>query len=67
MGLIPGWEDPLEEEMATHSTIFAWKIPWTQEPGGYSPWGHKEPKTHAHTCMAGKSVPKSYLGNVWPI
>ena len=29
-----GWEDPLEEEMATHSRIFAWKIPWTEEPGG---------------------------------
>ena len=28
-----GWEDPLEEEMATHSSIFAWKIPWTEEPG----------------------------------
>ena len=27
-------EDPLEEEMATHSSIFAWKIPWTEEPGG---------------------------------
>ena len=29
-----GWEDPLEEEMATHSSILAWKIPWTEEPGG---------------------------------
>ena len=28
------WEDPLEEEMATHSIILAWKIPWTEEPGG---------------------------------
>ena len=28
-----GWEDPLEEEMATHSSILAWKIPWTEEPG----------------------------------
>ena len=28
------WEDPLEEEMATHSSIFAWRIPWTEEPGG---------------------------------
>ena len=33
-GLIPGSEDPLEEEMATHSSILAWKIPWTEEPGG---------------------------------
>ena len=29
-----GWEDPLEEEMANHSSILAWKIPWTEEPGG---------------------------------
>ena len=28
-----GWEDPLEEEMATHSSILEWKIPWTEEPG----------------------------------
>ena len=29
-----GWEDPLKEGMATHSSILAWKIPWTEEPGG---------------------------------
>ena len=29
-----GWEDPLEEGMATHSSILAWEIPWTEEPGG---------------------------------
>ena len=29
-----GWEDPLEKEMATHSSVLAWKIPWTEEPGG---------------------------------
>ena len=29
-----GWEDPLEKEMATHSNILAWRIPWTEEPGG---------------------------------
>ena len=29
-----GWEDPLEEEMATHSSILAWRIPWIEEPGG---------------------------------
>ena len=28
------WEDPLEKEMATHSSMLAWKIPWTEEPGG---------------------------------
>ena len=41
----PGQEDPLEEEMATHSSILAWRIPWTEEPVGYSPWGHKEVDT----------------------
>ena len=30
----PGWEDPLEKGMTTHSSIFAWEIPWTEEPGG---------------------------------
>ena len=29
-----GWEDPLEGEMATHSSILAWRMPWTGEPGG---------------------------------
>jgi len=29
-----GWENPLEKEMATHSSVLAWKIPWTEEPGG---------------------------------
>ena len=37
-----GWEDLLEKKMATHSSILAWKIPWMEEPVGYSPWGHKE-------------------------
>ena len=38
MGLIPRSEDPLEKEMAAHSGILAWRIPWTEEPG-YSPRG----------------------------
>ena len=33
-GSIPGWEDPLEKEMATHSSILARRIPWIEEPGG---------------------------------
>ena len=37
-----GQGGPLEKEMATQSRIVAWEIPWTEEPGGYSPWGHKE-------------------------
>ena len=34
-----GWEDPLEKEMAIHSSIIAWKIPWTEEPGRLQPMG----------------------------
>ena len=42
-----GWEDSLEEGIATHSSMLAWRIPWTEEPGGtgYSPWGRKESDT----------------------
>ena len=37
-----GREDALEEEMATHSSILAWEIPWAEEPGGLqNPWGHR--------------------------
>ena len=41
----PGWEDTLEKEMVTSSSILAWKIPWTGSLVGYSPWGHKESDT----------------------
>ena len=34
-----GWEDPLEKGMATHSSILAWRIPWTEEPGGLQSTG----------------------------
>ena len=37
-----GWEEPLEEGMATYSSILAWRIPWTGNLVGYSPWGCKE-------------------------
>ena len=37
-----GWEDPLEKEMATHSSTLAWRIPWTEEPGGLQPRGCRE-------------------------
>ena len=36
-----GWKEPLEEEMATHASILAWKIPWTEEAGGLQPMGSK--------------------------
>ena len=35
----PSWEDPQEEGMATHSSILAWRIPWTEEPGGLQSTG----------------------------
>ena len=42
-----GQEDPLEEKMATHSSILAWRMPWTEEPGGLQSMelGHKESDT----------------------
>ena len=45
-----GWEDPLEKEVATHSSILAWRITWTEESGRlHTPWGHKELDTTEHT------------------
>ena len=40
-----GWEDPLEEEMATQSSILAWEIPWTEEPGGLQATGSQKSQT----------------------
>ena len=36
-----GWDDPLEKEMATHSSILAWEVPWTWSPGDYHLWNHR--------------------------
>ena len=46
-----GWEDVLEEEMETHSSILAWRIPWTEGLVGYSPWGHKKSDTTEQLSM----------------
>jgi len=43
-----GQKDLLEKGMANHPTILAWRIPWTEAPGGYSPWSHKESDTTEH-------------------
>ena len=40
-----GWEDPLEKEMATHSGILAWEIPWTGKTGGLQSLGSQESRT----------------------
>ena len=44
-----GWEDPLEEEMAAHSSILAWEIPWTEEAGGLQPMGSQRVGLAVHT------------------
>ena len=50
-----GWEDPLERGMATHSSILAWRIPWTEKPGGLQSMGSQRvghgwaTNTHSHT------------------
>ena len=51
----PGQEDPLEAGMAAHSSVLAWRIPWTEEPGGLQKWGH----TESDTMEAGSSSPLS--------
>ena len=45
------WEDPLEEEMATYSSILAWRIPWTEEPGVLQSLGCKELDTTKQQSM----------------
>ena len=42
LGSVPGLEDPLEKGIATHPSILAWRIPWTEELVGYSPRGCRE-------------------------
>ena len=56
-----GWEDPLEEGMATHSSILTWRIPWTEEPGGYSPRGHKESDTTEATGHASTQISLEFI------
>ena len=49
-----GWEDPLEKEMAIHSSTLAWKIPWTEEPGRLQSMGSERVRHNEHlsTCKA---------------
>ena len=55
-----GWEDPLEEEMATHSSIPAWRIPWTEEPGGLQSMGLQRVRHN----WATNTTTTNYLGTV---
>ena len=65
VGLIPwSWEDTLEEEVAAHSRILAWKVPWTEEPGGLQSLGsqgHSRATEHTH-----KNIPESLNLSVTP-
>ena len=51
-----GWEDPLEEEMATHSSILAWEIPWTEEPGGLQSMRRSQTRLSTHESCVPESV-----------
>ena len=53
------WKDPVEEGMAAHSNIFAWKIPRTEEPGRLQSWGHTESDT---TELLTLSLPDEGMG-----
>ena len=58
----PGQEDPLEEGMATHPSLLAWRIPWTEEPGGLRSMGSQRVRHHLATKQEHQTVvlwPKS--------
>ena len=63
------WEDPLEKGMATYSSIFAWKIPWIEEPAGYSPWGHKVSDMTKQLTYTIKPLPPNgfYFSHIYQI
>ena len=53
------WEDPLEEGMATHSSIFAWRIPWAEEPGGLQSMGWRRIRHDLATEKQQQQQPRS--------
>ena len=60
LGSIPGMGRSLEKGIETLFRILAWRIPWTGEPGGYSPWGHTESDT-IERLSAGTVLSFSYV------
>ena len=71
-----GQDDPLEEEMATHSSILAWEIPWTEKPGGLQfmgsqrighNWATEHTHTHTHTHTPLPTIHCELLGHKNPI
>ena len=59
-----GQEDPLEKEIATHSSILAWRIPWTEEPGGLQFVGSQASDTTSRYlfCLTAQDISKGFLG-----
>ena len=62
-----GWEDPLEKGMATHSSVLAWKIPWTEEPGGLQSTGSQRVRQDWATenRTAGPDESQCYISSLW--
>ena len=61
-----GREDPLEEEMATHSSVLAWRIPWTEEPGGLQTMGLRKSQTQLKNMGYPNKQPQTEgLNTVW--
>ena len=60
-----GREHPLEEEMATHSSILAWKIPWTEEPGGLQSMGSQ--RVRHNTCTDQRLASELYMFSCFPL
>ena len=65
-----GWEDPLEKEMAIHSSILAWKIPWTEDAGGLQSMGPQRSRhnwvPNTFTSLSNSELNIRYLCNPWP-
>ena len=61
-----GWEDPLEKRMATHSNSLAWRIPWTEEPGGLQSMGSQKSQTWLATTQHNNNTSETSMCN-WMI
>ena len=60
-----GWEDPLKKGTATHNSIHAWEILWTEESGGLQSMGHKEADTSEMTLHAHVNTPQGGVWGLW--
>ena len=65
-----GWGDPLDEEMATHSSVLAWEVPWTEEPGGLQSTGSQRAGhdlATAHACTMCQAPFGKLSGTYYPL